>query len=60
MPGGGGLGNPRARDVHAVAQDVRLGFVSVEMARKDYGVVVATDGTLDAAGTATLRAAVAK
>jgi N-methylhydantoinase B len=60
MPGGGGLGNPWERDVGAVAQDVRLGFVSVEAAQADYGVVIAADGTLDAAATATLRAAAAK
>jgi N-methylhydantoinase B len=56
MPGGGGLGDPRKRDAGAVAKDVRLGLVSPEAARRDYGVVVSADGTLDPAATAGLRA----
>jgi N-methylhydantoinase B len=60
MPGGGGLGSPRKRAVEAVADDVRLGFISPEAARRDYGVAVATDGTVDAAATATLRAGAAE
>jgi N-methylhydantoinase B len=59
MPGGGGLGHPWKRDVAAVADDVRLGLVSPEAARRDYGTVVASDGTIDAAATAVLRAAAA-
>jgi N-methylhydantoinase B len=39
-PGGGGVGNPRERAVEAVAADVRNGFVSVERAAEEYGVVV--------------------
>lgn len=38
--GGGGWGDPFTRDPAAVATDVRLGFVSVERAASDYGVVV--------------------
>lgn len=38
--GGGGWGNPFERDALAVAKDVRNGFVSVEAAAADYGVVV--------------------
>jgi N-methylhydantoinase B len=57
MPGGGGLGDPRGRDVAAVASDVRLGLVSPEAARRDYAVVVAPNGTVDRAATAALRAA---
>lgn len=60
MPGGGGLGDPRSRDPEAVASDVRLGFVSVEAARRDYGVVVSEDGVIDSRATATLRAAAAE
>jgi N-methylhydantoinase B len=56
MPGGGGLGDPRERNVAAVADDVRLGLVSPEAARASYGVVVAADGTLDHQATAALRA----
>src|SRR5690606_36085664 len=38
--GGGGFGDPRARPVEAVAADVAEGFVSVEGARRDYGVEI--------------------
>lgn len=38
-PGGGGYGNPYERDVDLVADDIRNGYVSVEAARRDYGVV---------------------
>jgi N-methylhydantoinase B len=38
--GGGGFGDPRERDPARVAADVRDGYVTVEAARRDYGVVV--------------------
>lgn len=38
-PGGGGLGDPLGRPVDKVAEDVRQGYVSVERAATDYGVV---------------------
>ena len=38
--GGGGLGDPLARDPQAVCEDVADGYVSIARARKDYGVVV--------------------
>ncbi len=60
MPGGGGLGNPRRRAVEAVADDVRQGFISAEAARRDYGVAVGDDGTVDSAETAKLRALAAE
>jgi N-methylhydantoinase B len=60
MPGGGGLGHPWKRDLAAVANDVRLGLVSPETARRDYAAVVAADGTVDAEATAALRAAAAE
>jgi N-methylhydantoinase B len=60
MPGGGGLGNPRTRAIAAVATDVRLGLVSPEAARRDYGVAVTADGTVDAEATAALRAEAAE
>src|SRR5690606_28682288 len=41
MPGGGGYGDPFERDPEAVLSDVLDGFVSVEAARRDYGVVIA-------------------
>ncbi|MGC4250211.1 MAG: hydantoinase B/oxoprolinase family protein [Sphingobium sp.] len=41
--GGGGWGDPFARDANAVLSDVRNGYVSVEGALRDYGVVVLGD-----------------
>ena len=38
--GGGGLGDPLKRDVNAVLEDVIDEYVSIERARKDYGVVI--------------------
>lgn len=38
--GGGGWGDPLSRDVQAVLQDVIDGYVSIEGARHDYGVVI--------------------
>ena len=43
-PGGGGWGEPRERDRHRVARDVRLGYVGAAGARKTYEVVLAADG----------------
>jgi len=39
-PGGGGLGPPHERAPERVLEDVRAGFVTVEGARRDYGVTV--------------------
>ncbi|REJ37744.1 MAG: 5-oxoprolinase [Bacillota bacterium] len=38
--GGGGWGDPFTRDPEKVRDDVRSGYVSVEAARRDYGVAV--------------------
>ena len=38
--GGGGYGNPLERDIEKVRRDVINGYVSVEHAKYDYGVVV--------------------
>jgi N-methylhydantoinase B len=38
--GGGGFGDPLERDPDAVKEDVADGYVTIERARKDYGVVV--------------------
>ena len=54
-PGGGGYGAPEERDPDAVARDVRLGYVSAEAARRDYGVVITANGGLDRAATAEVR-----
>src|SRR5262249_9042933 len=55
-PGGGGFGSPLERDIDAVVTDLRLGFISREGARSDYGVVF-RDGRydVDLASTAELR-----
>ena len=38
--GGGGWGDPLERDIQLVEKDVRGGFVSLESARSEYGVVM--------------------
>jgi N-methylhydantoinase B len=53
--GGGGFGDPHERPVEHVAEEVRYGYVSVQSARRDYGVVVDEDGVVDESGTAKLR-----
>jgi N-methylhydantoinase B len=67
LAGGGGFGQPLERDAKAVLRDVLNGYVGVDAAREDYGVVVrrlATaeetvllieDFELDEAATARLR-----
>ncbi len=60
MPGGGGLGNPRKRAAAVVAEDVRQGFISSEAARRDYGVAVNDDFSVDEKETAKLRAVAAE
>ena len=42
--GGGGYGSPLTRDPEAVADDVREGWVSLERARSEYGVILSGDG----------------
>jgi N-methylhydantoinase B/oxoprolinase/acetone carboxylase alpha subunit len=54
--GGGGYGNPRERDVELVERDVVEGYVSVESAREDYGVVFDPEKmAVDPEATAQLR-----
>ena len=55
-PGGGGFGDPAAREPERVARDVRLGYVSREAARRDYKVMLHDDGSVDAGATAKARA----
>jgi N-methylhydantoinase B len=38
--GGGGYGNPFERDIESVSSDVFNGYVSLDQARNDYGVVL--------------------
>jgi N-methylhydantoinase B len=40
VAGGGGYGSPFERDVELVESDVANGYVSVEKAKEDYGVVI--------------------
>ena len=53
--GGGGNGHPFDRPEADVLRDVADGFVSVEAAARDYGVLI-RDGAVNAAATAALRA----
>ena len=53
--GGGGFGDPYSRMAEKVAQDVRQGYVSVESAARDYGVVCDAAGNLDSSATKKLR-----
>jgi N-methylhydantoinase B len=55
LPGGGGLGDPHARDPQSVRDDVLDGLISAEEAKRDYGVAVDAHGEIDAAATARLR-----
>jgi N-methylhydantoinase B len=50
-PGGGGYGDPSERSAEKVLEDVKNEKVSVEAARKEYGVVI-EDGELDQEATA--------
>jgi N-methylhydantoinase B len=54
-PAGGGYGDPLARDPARVREDVADGFVSVEAAKRDYGVALTAAGIVDEAATERLR-----
>lgn len=54
--GGGGFGDPLARDPNLVAQDLNYGYVTREGAARDYGVVIAAEGRVDLEETERLRA----
>ena len=56
--GGGGFWNPLERAPERVLADVRSGYVSLDAARKDYGVVIRQSGRefeLDMEATGVLR-----
>lgn len=54
--GGGGFGDPLERDPEAVLRDVKMGYVTLEGARKDYGVIIHPESlVLDLEGTRRLR-----
>jgi len=55
-PGGGGFGDPAARDPQQVALDVADGLISRETAERDYRLAVAADGSIDSGATVRLRA----
>ncbi len=57
--GGGGYGDPKARDPEWVRDNVAEGWVSRQRARDVYGVVLAADSTVDEAATRALRGSVA-
>jgi N-methylhydantoinase B len=57
-PGGGGLGNPFERDPAKVLGDVAQGYVSLQRAERDYGVMIVKKGRhweIDEAATSRLR-----
>jgi N-methylhydantoinase B len=54
-PGGGGYGNPRRRPAELVAADYAAGLISRRALRRDYGVVLKRDGSVDPAATRTRR-----
>ena len=56
MPGGGGYGDPTAREPERVLDDLLDGYISEAAAHDVYGVVV-RDGALDIAATEARRAA---
>jgi N-methylhydantoinase B len=54
--GGGGYGNPHLRSPEQVVQEVKNGIISVEHAKRDYGVVIDSDTLeLDGAKTKKIR-----
>jgi N-methylhydantoinase B len=55
LSGGGGYGDPTERDPEAVAEDVRLGLVSITAARDRYSVVIGPDGFVDDRATLAAR-----
>ena len=55
IAGGGGFGDPVARDPEKVARDVKNGLVSRQSAEEHYRVKLQPDGNLDAVETQALR-----
>jgi len=54
--GGGGYGDPLAREPDRVRDDVRAGYVSPERARLGYGVLLTSNGEVDIPATQAERA----
>jgi len=55
LPGGGGFGNPLKREPSRVAKDVKNGYISREAAKRDYGVALRDDLSVDDEATKSLR-----
>lgn len=55
MPGGGGYGDPFARDPALVARDVYHGLIEPDAAEADYGVILNDKGELNTEATARRR-----
>jgi N-methylhydantoinase B len=53
--GGGGFGNPLAREPSGVASDYRLGKVTLHAVRHHFGVVLTEQGEVDQEATLRLR-----
>ena len=54
--GAGAFGDPMRRDPSAVERDVRAGYVSIDAARQEYGVIIHPETlTLDVRATEVLR-----
>jgi N-methylhydantoinase B len=58
--GGGGWGDPFERAPERVAQDVACALISKDKAKRDYGVALRADGSIEAAETEALRAKMRK
>ena len=58
--GGGGYGDPLARPVAAVADDVANGFVTAATAHDAYGVVIGDEGAVDPVATDAARESIRK
>ena len=54
-PGGGGYGNPYERKIETVVNDVKLGYISSDIAVAHYGVFINDDGKLDKEKTLSFR-----
>jgi len=54
---GGGYGDPLTRPERDVLEDVLDGYISVERAKNDYGVIITPALELDSAATAERRGA---
>jgi N-methylhydantoinase B len=56
--GGGGYGDPLAREPQKIARDVRQGSVSEGVARNVYGIVLDAEGGVDEAASTAARNAI--